>query len=188
MIELSISFWHALKGEIDVPFYLLSLPSLTPEKSGQPTMGRWSCASAYLGRGPIGEYYVKNINLPTCSSKEQKWTVCRRSYGNPVAFFFDFGASDPFLALYTFNPMHPQIGRGPYNLPKKQGEIGEILIGYAGMGAIQTGGRMGSEIGLVVRRLFEDGIPRSVRRPGPRRQKSSRNRKAEDHGFLEVRL
>jgi hypothetical protein len=139
MIELNVSFWHAQKGEIDVPFYLISLPPVTPATSSDEKIGRWSCSSAYLGKGLLGWYYIKNITLPTCSHNEQKWTVCRRSYGNPVGFFFDFGDKNPFLVLYAFEPKHPKIGVGPYNLPKKLGETGEILQTYAGSGAIQTG-------------------------------------------------
>jgi hypothetical protein len=112
--------WDEHNQQLDVPFFLQSVPPKLPENANVPAFGkgnegkwgRWSCQSPYLGKKAVGRYYWKNIVLPECTAEQQWSGTCTYSQKyimvqNPMGYFFDMDAAEPFLVLWTFDPMRP---------------------------------------------------------------------------------
>src|SRR5215510_10248947 len=96
MIELTITVWD--REEVEVPFYLKTLPLLTPANMAAPLFGSWFCTSPYLGNTSTGNYYIKKVADPECTD-EQRWiSGCRGSSGQ-MGFFFD--SHDPPFCSWT---------------------------------------------------------------------------------------
>jgi len=89
-----------------VPFNVSDLPAVSTDKY-QPKTAFWTCGSSLLGKSYMGEYWLQNLQLPSCGDKDLTWIECDPSVQrlkNPMAFFRDFGESRPFLVLYGFTP------------------------------------------------------------------------------------
>jgi hypothetical protein len=120
MIELSMLLLDQGNHSFQVPFYLWSVPPKLPENANIPAYdkvnegkwGKWSCTSPYLGKKAVGRYYWKNIVLPQCTAEQQWSGTCTYDQKyiyvqNPMGYFFDMDAAEPFLVLWTFDPMRP---------------------------------------------------------------------------------
>jgi hypothetical protein len=111
MIELTMSLWDLKDNRFEVPFYLMSVPTQTPDDAkllvyDEPNYGKWYCTSPYLGQKALGKYFFKNVVLPQCSV-EQTWADACPHVLNPIGYFFDMDGVNPFLVLQAFNPMTP---------------------------------------------------------------------------------
>lgn len=130
-VELSVKF---LRGEA-VPFYLVTVPriwrkiDITPPPQGllhyaereiMPgtiPLGRWTCSSSLLGRGPVGEYHIE----------------AARPFANMhyiSARFFDYGYAFPFLTLHQWVNLNAEIWE--FTMPRPSDD-------WAGSGAVHSG-------------------------------------------------